>query len=98
MLGDRDLKAVLTTVECEMHQREADIRQGGRISNESTTRLIELREIRWTIRKVLLSRKTEAAKRVVDFARWRNGDGHLTPAEKKTAAALSVRVPPEPPA
>src|SRR5436305_124881 len=98
MLGNRDLKAVLTTVEREMHQREADFRHGGRISTESVSRLIELREIRWTIRKVMLSRKTEAAKRVVDFARWRNGDGHLPPSEKKTAAALSFQAPPEPPA
>src|SRR5919202_6459363 len=82
MLGNRHLEQVLFEVTEEMEQREQEVRAGTKFSTESVARLTELREVRWTIKKVLLNRQIEASKKVVEFSRWLNADGALRPARR----------------
>jgi hypothetical protein len=82
MLRNHDLEQVLFDVTEEMQQREQEVRSGAKFSTESVSRLTELREVRWTIKKVLLNRQIEASKKVVDFSRWLNADGALRPTRR----------------
>ena len=83
LLRNRDLQEVLREVDRELSRREADIRNGARFTTELITRVTELREVRWRVRRVLLNRQVVAAKKVVDFGRWVDGDGALRPRRAK---------------
>jgi hypothetical protein len=83
-LRNRDLQEVLREIDRELSRREADIRNGARFTTELITQVTELREVRWRVRRVLLNRQVVAAKKVVDFGRWVDGDGELRPCRVKS--------------
>jgi hypothetical protein len=76
MIGkNAELETLLRELECEIRLHEATLLRHGR--TRSTTRLRQMRRIRRCIVELLLNRRIEASKPVVDLARWLNGNGTL---------------------
>jgi hypothetical protein len=92
MLGtNRQFQSLLRQVDSQIGATERAIAHG-----EAPGRLAASLEELWARRRalklLLLNRKVEAAKRVVDFRRWRDGNGALylcvdAPAPSKRARA-----------
>jgi hypothetical protein len=92
MLGtNREFQLLLRQVDSQIAALERAVAQGeapGRIGPA----LEELWAQRRALKLMLLNRKVEAAKKLVDFERWRNGNGALylcatSTAERKRARA-----------
>jgi hypothetical protein len=78
MLGtNAELRNLLLCVDREMQQREIEILCADEIDSAVAARLRELRDVRRLLVRVLLNRRQEAAKPVVDFALWLHGSGAL---------------------
>ena len=77
MLGrNRDYEAMIADIDQKIDERERAMLSGRLVAGTAAT-LSDLRETRQTIKMLLLNRRIEAAKRVVDFARWKDGNGAL---------------------
>jgi hypothetical protein len=77
MLGrNSEYEAMIADVDQKIEERERALLSGHLVAGTAAT-LSDLRETRQTIRMLLLNRRIEAAKRVVDLARWKDGNGAL---------------------
>ena len=95
MLGNRQLRTALESVERQISPLEAAILTEGRSADLATT-LAELWAQRRLLRQLLRVRTIESRKPVVDFRKWRDGDGALQLMEARArgradAAAASER-------
>jgi hypothetical protein len=89
MLGrNRDYEAMIADIDRKIEERERAM-LSGRLIGGAAASLSDLRETRQTIRMLLLNRRIQAAKRVVDFARWKDGDGALY-RQRKSAAGRAA--------
>lgn len=99
MLGTNgELRTLLEHIDREVRQHERDIRWGGQPDSTVVGRLGELRGVRRLLLRVLLNRRAEASKKVVDLALWLNGSGALyeTFRQPKGPAAKRGSAPPSP--
>lgn len=77
MLGtNRQFEAALDSLDQQIPQIEAALLRGGNSSNLASG-LAELWARRRILKLLMLNRRIEAAKKVVDFRRWRDGNGAL---------------------
>src|SRR5689334_20089856 len=90
MLGrNRDYEAMIADIDRKIDERERAMLSGRLVAGAAAS-LSDLRETRQTIRMLLLNRRVQAAKRVVDFARWKDGDGALYRRRKGSAARAAA--------
>jgi hypothetical protein len=98
MLGTNgELRTLLEHIDREVRQHERDIRWGSQPNSTVVGRLGELRGIRRLLLRVLLNRRTEASKKVVDLAVWLNGSGALYETSRHAKGAAAARRPSAPP-
>jgi hypothetical protein len=77
MLGtNRDYESMVQDIDHKIADRERAMLSGRLVAGTAAT-LSDLRETRQTIKMLLLNRRIEASKRVVDLARWKDGNGAL---------------------
>ena len=86
---NKQLKSVLAEVEREIPAIEAAILEEGR-QPELATGLAELWARRRLLRQCLRVRTVEAKKDVVDFRKWRDGDGSLQLIQARANARVSL--------
>ena len=85
---NKQLKSALADVEREIPAIEAAILEAGR-QPELATGLAELWARRRLLRQCLRVRTVEAKKDVVDFRKWRDGDGSLQLIQARANARVS---------
>jgi len=85
---NKQLKSALAEVEQEIPAIEAAILEEGR-QPELATGLAELWARRRLLRQCLRVRTVEAKKDVVDFRKWRDGDGSLQLIQARADARVS---------
>lgn len=83
---NRQISTVLDVVERQIPRLEAAILFEGR-RPELATNLADLWARRRLLRQFLRVREVEASKKVVDFAKWRDGNGARQLIEARTRAA-----------
>jgi hypothetical protein len=92
MLGtNREYESMIQDIDCKIAERERAMLSGPLVAGTAAT-LSDLRDTRQTIRMLLLNRRVEASKRVVDFARWKDGNGALY---RRPRAPAARSMPPE---
>lgn len=85
MLGtNRDYQTMVEEIDHKIADRERAMLSGRLVAGTAAT-LSDLRETRQTIKMLLLNRRIEASKRVVDLARWKDGNGALYRRPRATA-------------
>ena len=87
MLGtNRQFESLLRTLDQQISVMEKLLMQG-RATKGVASSLEELWSHRRMLRLLLLNRRVEASKRVVDFHKWRDGNGALYLCAAKVAEA-----------
>jgi hypothetical protein len=88
MIGkNEELETLLRELDCEIRLREATLLGHGRATSIATDQLHQMRSIRRCVIEILLNRRIEASKPVVDLARWLNGNGTLP---RKSLGAATI--------
>jgi hypothetical protein len=94
MLGtNAELRTLLAGIDREMREREMEISWAGESCHAVVERLGDLRDIHQVLVDVLRNRTEEAAKPIVDFARWLSGNGALYERAHPADGAREARQP-----
>ena len=90
MLRNRDIQAMLITVEILMRDSVSDLLAAKRVSSRSLDRLFAMKQVHGRLRRALENRQAEAANRVVDFGRWVTAHGALRGWRRDKSRRLST--------
>jgi hypothetical protein len=92
MLGTNgQFESMLRQVDSQIGTMERALTQGGEQPSRLASALEELWAKRRALKLLLLNRKVEAAKKIVDLQRWRDGNGALYLAQAPSAAKQRAR-------